>query len=266
MRDVFIRHGLPPERFHLIRLGLDTRLWRESTASAGTGTARVNGPSAELQIAYLGQLSPHKGVHLLVEAFRKLSRSSLARRNVRLTIYGALGNQAYVQRLRRLAEGEPRISFAGPYDNRRVAEVLSGVDACVVPSIWYENSPTVILEAQLSGTPVVAADLGGMAEMVRHDVDGLLFRPGDADDLAWQLQRILDEPDLLPRLRANAPPVLTVDEHMRQLMDVYKAVIKDGGRQTFVVGASAPCSTHSNGAEAPTTNRRPSSTVAEGHD
>ncbi|MER3457617.1 MAG: glycosyl transferase family 1, partial [Chloroflexota bacterium] len=121
------------------------------------------------------------------------------------------------------ADGEPRITFAGAYDNRRVAEVLAGLDVCVVPSIWYENLPTIILEAQAWGTPVVTANLGGMAEMVHHDVDGLLFRPGDADDLARQLQRLLDEPDLLPRLRANAPPVMTLEEQMQALMEVYRA-------------------------------------------
>jgi glycosyltransferase involved in cell wall biosynthesis len=63
-----------------------------------------------------------------------------------------------------------------------------------------------------------------MAEMVRHEVDGLLFRPGDADDLARQLQRLLDEPELLPRLRANAPPVMTMEEQMQALMGVYQNV------------------------------------------
>jgi glycosyltransferase involved in cell wall biosynthesis len=225
MRDAFIGHGLPPDRFHLIRYGLDTQLWQRAAAANGASARHVNGAAAGLHIAYLGQVIPHKGVHLLVEAFQKLSRAGVAQRDARLTIYGNLDNQPYVQRLRQQSDDEARISFAGPYDNRRVAELLGAVDVCVVPSIWYENSPTVILEAQLSGTPVVTANLGGMAELVRHDVDGLLFRPGDADDLARQLQRLLDEPELLPRLSANAPPVLTMDEHMRQLMQVYRAVI-----------------------------------------
>lgn len=224
LRAIYIGQGLPPERFHLMPYGLDMRFWRP----APSNPAKIQPdrqPSAVLRVGYLGQLVPHKGVHILVEAFRRLSLPGRGGREAQLTLYGDPDrNLNYVRRLRQLANGEPRITFAGAYDNRRVAEVLAGMDVCVVPSTWYENAPTVILEAQASGVPVITADLGGMAELVHHDVDGLLFRPGDADDLARQLQRLLDEPDLLPRLRANAPPVTTIDEQMRALMEVYVAV------------------------------------------
>jgi glycosyltransferase involved in cell wall biosynthesis len=60
----------------------------------------------------------------------------------------------------------------------------------VVPSRWYENSPNVILEAQAMGLPVVTADHGGMAEMVRHEVDGLLFEPDNTASLASALSRL----------------------------------------------------------------------------
>ena len=63
-------------------------------------------------------------------------------------------------------------------------EHLSRVDVLVLPSVWLENSPLVIKEAFAAGVPVVTSDLGGMAELVRRDVDGLLFEPGNADALA----------------------------------------------------------------------------------
>lgn len=229
LRDIYIGQGLPPERFYLIRYGLDTRLWRQQKDIGTQGSIEelrgtFKGASPPLRIGYLGQLEPHKGVHVLIQAFRQLSLPNHEGRDASLTIYGDLNrNPGYVRRLRRLADGEPRITFAGAYDNRRVAEVLAGLDICAVPSIWYENLPTIILEAQACGMPVVTSDLGGMAEMVRHEADGLLFRPGDADDLARQLQRLLDEPDLLPRLRANVPPVMTIEEQMQALMEVYRA-------------------------------------------
>ena len=230
LRDLYIGQGLPPERFSLIRYGLDMRLWRQIGDSSVTSLSSpsIIGKGSEgrsLRIGYLGQVEPHKGVHVLIEAFRRLTLPNREGRDAHLTIYGDLNrNVGYVRRLRQLADGEPRITFAGAYDNRRVAEVLAGLDVCVVPSIWYEVLGIVILEAQAGGTPVVTADLGGMAEMVRHDVDGFLFRPGDADDLARQLQRLLDEPDLLPRLRANAPPVMTIEEQMQALMGIYQNV------------------------------------------
>ena len=228
LRDIYIGQGLPPERFYLVRYGLDMRLWREARGTQGNSGERVGtfkDPSPPLRIGYLGQLEPHKGVHVLIQAFRRLSLPNREGRDASLAIYGDPSrNPGYARRLRRLASGEPRIVFASAYDNRRVVEVLAGLDVCVVPSIWYENSPTIILEAQAWGLPVVTSDLGGMAEMVRHEVDGLLFRPGDADDLARQLQGLLDEPELLPRLRANAPPVMTMEEQMQALMGVYQNV------------------------------------------
>lgn len=231
LRDIYIGEGLPPERFSLIRHGLDMRLWRQDIGvhrNSGNSEKLAGTQDSPLRIGYLGQLEPHKGVHVLIEAFRRLSLPNREGRDARLTIYGDMNrNAGYVRRLRQLANGEPRIVFAGAYDNRRVAEVLSSMDVCAMPSMLYENSPTVILEARASGVPVITTDLGGMAEMVRHDVDGLLFRPGDADDLARQLQRLLDEPDLLPRLRANAPPVMTIEEQMQALMEVYTAASRE---------------------------------------
>jgi glycosyltransferase involved in cell wall biosynthesis len=82
----------------------------------------------------------------------------------------------------------------------------------VVPSVWLENSPFVIKEAFAAGLPVVASNLGGMAEMVSDGHNGLLFEPGDAADLRRALHRLLNEPGLLERLREGIPRVRTIDE------------------------------------------------------
>jgi glycosyltransferase involved in cell wall biosynthesis len=87
----------------------------------------------------------------------------------------------------------------------------------VVPSIWYENSPYSILEAFAHGLPVIATDLGGMAELVRHEESGLLFRRGDAASLAQQLARLLREPSLLGLLRSGVPPVKASSEEIDEI-------------------------------------------------
>jgi glycosyltransferase involved in cell wall biosynthesis len=70
----------------------------------------------------------------------------------------------------------------------------------------------VIREALQHGVPVVASDLGGMAEMVEHETSGLLFPPGDARALQRALRRLIDEPGLLDRLRAGIAPVRSLEE------------------------------------------------------
>lgn len=205
---------VPAERLHVSRLGLDLSPFR--------GLARET--HAALRFGFTGQIAPHKGVHLLVEAFRALRPGTAP---LELHIYGGLeARQDYVVRLRRLAGSDARIQFHGRFENRRAGEILAGLDVAVVPSAWYENSPLAILEAHAAGTPVVTAALGGMAELVCDGRDGLHFRPFDAADLARQMQRLIDEPQLLPQLRQAVVAPRTIDDEMQQLVDIYRASVQ----------------------------------------
>jgi glycosyltransferase involved in cell wall biosynthesis len=176
-----------------------------------------------LRIGFTGQIAPHKGVHLLVEAFRKLQSHG---RPIELYIYGGLeARPDYVARLRKLAAGDERVRLHGRFENARAAEILGQLDVAVVPSIWYENSPLAIMEAHAAGTPVVTAALGGMAELVRDGVDGLHFASADAADLARRLQRLIDEPELLPMLRSGITMPRSIDDEMRQLVAIYDRLV-----------------------------------------
>ncbi|MDW8068906.1 MAG: glycosyltransferase family 4 protein [Anaerolineae bacterium] len=215
LAQVFVRRGgLPPDRIRYLRYGLDQAALRRPNVDD-----RRNDSRSSFRVGYLGQIAPHKGVHVLVEAFHSLNTSERA---CELRIYGDMSRfPRYAERLRRLARGDPRIRFEGAVVNQRVPEILAGLDVLVVPSIWYENSPMTILEAHAVGVPVLASDLGGMAEMVRHGVDGLLFRVGDARDLAARLRELIENPDLLPRLRAGIPSVWTLEQELGKLLEIY---------------------------------------------
>jgi len=168
-------------------------------------------------------LAPHKGVHVLIRAFNKLS---FKRRKANLKIYGDLDSfTQHTKMLRKIANGNSQIKFAGPFDNRNVAQILADIDITVTPSIWYENSPIAITESLTTGTPVVATNLGGMPELVRHNANGLLFKVGDATDLARQLQRLLDEPGLKDRLAKQAKPVRLIDDEMNHITNIYKQLV-----------------------------------------
>ncbi len=219
LKRMFIqRGGLPPEQIRYLRFGLD-----DGTPLRSVPHDERNPGRRGLRVGYLGQIAPHKGVHVLIEAFRSLDVSD---GSCELRIYGDMSRfPRYGERLRRLAKGDPRVRFEGVIENRRVPEVLAGLDVLVVPSIWYENSPMTILEAHAAGVPVLASDLGGMAEMVRHGVDGLLFQVGDPQDLAVRLRELVENPDLLPRLRTGIPPVWRLEQELDELMKVYGEVV-----------------------------------------
>ena len=111
--------------------------------------------------------------------------------------------------------------------------MLLGLDVIVVPSIWFENRPTVIMEAFANGVPVIAANMGGMAEMVEHGVDGLLFEPGNAHDLALQLGTIVDHPANLQSLRAGIKAVKTAAEEFEQIERVYAELLSIHQKSEF---------------------------------
>ena len=102
---------------------------------------------------------------------------------------------------------------------------LARLDALVLPSVWLENSPLAIEEAFAGGVPVIASDLGGMAESVRHEVDGLRFPAGDADALSRCLRRLIDEPGLNShRLRAGIREPLSIAVDAAQTLARYQAL------------------------------------------
>ena len=127
--------------------------------------------------------------------------------------------------MRKVVGNDDQIAFVGTFSNEQVLKVHSELDVLVVPSLWHENSPNVILEAFAAGTPVIASNQGGLAELVKHEVNGLLFRTGDAADLARQLQRIVDQPALLESLHNGIPPVKTVQEEMKELLQIYRSIV-----------------------------------------
>jgi glycosyltransferase involved in cell wall biosynthesis len=212
LRMMFVRNGYPPDRISVSAYGMDDGWVPED---------REKTPAAGVRIGYLGQIEPLKGVDLLVRAFRRVATPDAT-----LTLYGNdAKNPAYTAELRRLSEEDPRIHFAGPFSRDERAAVLRNLDVVVVPSRWYENAPIVIAEAHAMRTPVIAANLGGMAEVVRDDTDGMLFAPDDIDDLTRCLQRVIDEPGLLASMRTQIQAPRTIADDARALIARYEGIV-----------------------------------------
>ena len=131
----------------------------------------------------------------------------------------------YVARLKDLAGGDPRIQFCGTFPNSTIGKIFSGLDVLVVPSIWYENTPLVIYSAQAAGCPVIASDLGGMAEVIHHEDNGLLFKSGNVAELARALQRLSEDRNLLEHLAKRAVMPRSIQNYVWQLEGVYEDVL-----------------------------------------
>ncbi len=109
----------------------------------------------------------------------------------------------------------------GRYDNSRIGELLADLDAVIVPSVWFENEPLTIQEAQIAGVPVITGNEGGMAELVRDGIDGVQFRLGDPHDLRRVLLELIAEPQRLQALRARAPEVPAIEAQARLVREAY---------------------------------------------
>ncbi len=173
--------------------------------------------STKIRFGFMGRIIPVKGVDLLIDAFNGLAPSK-----VELNIFGASNSEIpYLKRLDR----SQKVNFLGNYDNRDIAKVFQKIDILVVPSRWYENSPLVIHEAFLAGVPVITANIGGMAELVKDGENGLLFQVDNVQDLQAKMQRIIDHPDLLRTLTKPVTPVRSIQEDARDLLAIYNKAL-----------------------------------------
>jgi glycosyltransferase involved in cell wall biosynthesis len=190
---------------------------------AVAAASRPRPPGARRRFGFVGTLAPHKGVHVLVEAFRGMES-----REASLDLYGSVTVQpAYVEELRRAAGGDARIRFRGSFREGEQARVLASVDALVVPSVWWENSPLVALEALAAGVPVIASAIGGLPEIVEHGRSGLLVPARDAR----ALREALEDTAAGRRLGEELPAldIKTADEGARELAALYAALHSNGG-------------------------------------
>ena len=188
------------------RLGVDRSKIRVSDYGfVPLRRAGRNGRVGRLRIGYVGTLVWHKGVHLLVDAVRRLPAD---RYEVKI-----FGNPDvfpdYAADLRAQAAGLP-IRFMGAFGREQTAAVYGQMDVLVVPSLWLENSPLVIHEAFMAGVPVVGARMGGIADLIRHGENGFLYDAPSASALETALRDLIDHPDRLAEFGRRLPRVKSI--------------------------------------------------------
>lgn len=175
---------------------------------------------------YIGTLIPAKGINHLIEAFKQIEAPAT------LKIFGRENGQS-TNALKQLAStSKNKIEFLGEYINHNLAnDVFSKVDCIVVPSIWAENSPLVIHEAQACKIPVITADFGGMKEFVQHEANGLLFEHRSPHSLAKQMKFAIQNPDLMKQfgekgyLHSADGSVPNIHDHCHELEKIYHRFI-----------------------------------------
>lgn len=187
-------NAFPAERLRLCRQGLVHTAALANAQKAVRAGSSQSGSSNLLRLGCFARLDPTKGIDFLIRVIHAIPDAA-----IELSIYGIsqldsrLGHEA----LTHLAGGDPRVRFFPALPAAEVLATMSTLDLVVVPSIWLETGPLVVLEAFAAGVPVLGSDRGGIAELVRSGVDGQLLPTGDLN--AWS--------EALSSLAADHEPV-----------------------------------------------------------
>lgn len=193
-------YGVRRDRLLYLQNGIDLAPYAGFRRSAAPKT----------RFGYVGSLTPEKGVHVAVEA------AGIG--GFDLTVFGPFDPDAVPYHATLQRRGAGTVRFAGRFDDP--ADAFSRLDCLIVPSLWVENCPAVVLQAWATRTPVLASDLGALRELVEPGKTGLLFRPGDARHLAQSMAEAEDRTRRDSWGRALPTPK-SIEENARELLALY---------------------------------------------
>jgi glycosyltransferase involved in cell wall biosynthesis len=163
-------------------------------------------------VVHVGNIRPHKGHDVLVEAARRLLRQ---RPGISVVSIGAEKHPGDLARVDNLASDLPRLTFLGRRSDAR--DFIAAADVLVNPST-VEGLPVTILEAIASRTPVVATAVGGVPSVIHDGETGLLVQPNDPDALSDGILRLLDDPALAARLATGAYDLVVRDYGLQRMV------------------------------------------------
>ena len=179
-------------------------------------------PAGPLRIGYIGQIAPHKGLHVLIEAVRGLVLES-GRAEPQVDVWGPLDQHpAYAAKIRSMAAGM-RVRFAGLFEPVEMADIMAGIDLLVIPSIWHENSPLTLLQALATHTPVIVSDVPGMRDFIEPGRNGATFPAGDVDALRAALRPFIDDPALASRFSRDTDYPRTSLDMAGDMVEIYRS-------------------------------------------
>jgi glycosyltransferase involved in cell wall biosynthesis len=219
MMEKMLQFGIPKQRLRYIPTLVNNEVFKPCAADEKRN-----------YIIWVGRLQRIKGVHLLIEAINIIYKESY-NTGFKVKIVGS-GDEVYKSYLFNLINKyrlEHIIEFVGELDSSEIAKLLAKAHISVVPSILYENLPNTILESFACGTPVIASDLGTLAETIEEGETGYLFKPGDAVNLAEKIKYCLGQPEECLRMglkaRKCAEATYSYENHLNLLENLFYELV-----------------------------------------
>lgn len=186
------------------------------------GSRKAEDKSREsFEVLYVGRLSRHKGVHILITAFKGLPFPDAS---LHIIGWGDFENS-----LRETSKGDDRIHFHGKMPLDMLADQYANADVTVVPSICFENSPYAVYESFCMGTPVVGSRIGGIPELIEDGHNGLLSEAGSVEELRTNLRGLIEDKEKLKNLKEGAKESASkydISSHIHKLEEIYVRAIE----------------------------------------
>jgi glycosyltransferase involved in cell wall biosynthesis len=210
VRRTLLATGYSPELIDVVRQAMpqDRDIWDR------VGAARAPGRVADvLTVGFIGSAYPHKGPQLLIEAAQRTEAP------VRVRIHGEVPAR-FAEQLRSL-DHRGVVELCGAFTAEELPELLASIDVAALPSLWWDCAPLAATECRAARLPLLVPRLGGLAEVVRDELDGLIFDGLDAGDLASKLDRLASDQGLLERLQSEIAPPRSFSEYIDELEAYY---------------------------------------------
>jgi glycogen synthase len=237
VRDILVEAGIQVSQAQVIYGGVKPEKF------LSLGDKRGEHSNKRLKLLYMGRLEPEKGVHTAINAIAHLAKEGIS--SLTLDIYGQ-GDPPYEAGLRTLVKKnnlDHQIVFQGLISHQQVPQVLRQYDVLIFPSEWQEPFARTVLEAMAAGLVVVGTTTGGTGEILAENKTGLTFTAGNAEQLADQIQRLVNEPGLRESLAKAGQRCVLQNFTLTQMVAQIEVVLFELASEKFKLDAS-PASAH----------------------
>ena len=225
VKRIFVAYGVPEHKIVVQHIGSTAAIenWRAIGAAKSSWDVAADKP---VIFGFFGAVTARKGVHVVLEAVKFLkSRSG----QFLVEIHGYCPPGPYQNRLNHMMANDAFlqqcVSFKEGYVHRDIPHRTREVDVAVIPPVWEDNGPQSVIETLGAGLPVIGSNIGGIPDFVTDGKNGMLFRPGDAHDLARAMEVVLADRTAIQNMRREIREPLAMDRHALKLSHIYGQMI-----------------------------------------
>ncbi|WP_375558790.1 glycosyltransferase [Bernardetia sp. OM2101] len=224
--DAFLINGVSESKLKICRQGV-SKTYLKNINQQQIPKVATN-ENKKIQIGFIGRLEPIKGLHILLDAYEKVVVEN-PNLNLELHIVGVKQDYylEYYNQLQSKIQSLPNINYQENMPTEKVSLFMARIDYLCIPSTWLETGPIVAYEAFANKTPIIGANIGGVAELVEDRQTGLLYQFNGVDALKNILLEVASNTQLHSSLQKNIVYPRTTKEVGEEMLTIYKSLTKN---------------------------------------